>query len=207
MSFSAAELDALQADAVRLGLFLRLDLAPPLRCWFGCGPIDAGVTALDPSGATYDGFGQLMNLPTMSQVINGAADRVDISLSGTDDRILSLASFANKVHGVACDIGFGLFGDNWQLLGPVHFIRHYIADYLRMQITPAGSPSDQTMKTATLSVASAMTGRRRARYSFFSMQDQRARSLEMNPTLPPDKFCERTVLYSVAGLKTWPIYA
>lgn len=207
MSFAPDELEALQSDAIRLGLFLRLDLSPPLRCWFGCGRIDPGVTLLDPSGAEYFGFGQLLNVPTMSQLINAQAERVDISLSGTDDRILGLASFANKVNGVACDFGFGLFGTSWQLLGPVHWVRHYVADYLRMAVTPAGTPADQIIKTATLSVSSAMTGRRRPRLSFLNQQDQAARSLQLNPTLPVDRFCERTKDYTLAGVKTWPIFA
>lgn len=207
MDFEESEIAELRAGAPRRGLFLRLAVDPVLRCWLGFGPIDVGVNTLDPAGVLYKGYGPLLNLPSLGQLINGAFERLDLSLSGLDDRILALATSANEVQGVRCSVGFGLFGNDWQLLAPVHWTRHYVADFLRMDIAPAGDPTGQTMKTATLSIGSMMTGRRRAGRSYYNNQDQQARSLAVNPTLPADRYSERTSIYSQIGNKTWPKFA
>jgi hypothetical protein len=206
MILSAAELLALKSGPPNLAIFMRLAMATPLRCWLGIGDIRPGLNALDPDGVLYHGFGQLLNIPAMAQLINGAAERVDISLCGVDDGILALAGFANAVQGKACDIGLGIMGTDWKLLGAVHWCRHYTADVLSMSITPAGDPDGQTIKAATLSIGSLTTGRKRPTHSFFNNQDQQYRSLAVNPTLPLDRFCDRTQIYSIAGWKQWPRY-
>jgi hypothetical protein len=207
MNLTPAEIDALQQGAIRIGLFVRLAVDPPLRCWLGLGAIRPGINAVDATDEVYSGFGQLLNIPAMHQFINGGADRIEMSLSGVDDRILGLASFANTVHGAACHVGFGLFDTAWSMLGPVKWTRRYMADYLRMAVTPAGTPNDQTSKSATLALASQTTGRRRPKRSYFTQQDQQARSDEMNPALATDSFCQWTPKYSIAGNKTWPKFA
>lgn len=206
MNLSSTERDALAAGTYNIGLFIRLDVSPILRCWLGLGPIRVGVNALDSSGATYQGFGELLNYPAVQQLINGAAERVEISLSGTNDRILELATERDNIKGVACDLGFGALGADWSLLGDVHWMRHFVADYLALSVSPAGDPNGQTVKTAVLSIGSLMTGRRRAGRSYFNNQDQQARDLILNPDGTPDLFCERTPAYSLAGNKQWPRY-
>lgn len=206
MILSSNELLALQSGPPNLAIFVRLAMTPVLRCWLGVGDIRPGLNALDPDGVLYHGFGQLMNVPALQQLINGAAERIDITLSGIDDGILALAGFANAVQGKACDIGLGIMGTDWKLLGAIHWCRHYTADFLAMSITPAGDPSGQTIKAATLSIGSLTTGRKRPTHSYFTNQDQQARSLVVNPTLPLDRFCERTPQYSITGSKQWPQY-
>jgi hypothetical protein len=206
MTLTDAEIGALELGPPRLGLFIRLAIDPVLRCWLGVGPIKPGVNALDADDEAYSGYGELINVPAFQQLINGAMDRVDLQLSGLDDRILALASFSEVVRAKPCDIGFGMFDEAWALLGAVHWCQHYIADFLAMKVTPAGDPGGQTLKTATLSCGSLMTGRRRPGRSYFNNQDQQARSLVLNPLLPLDRFCERTPQYSVGGNKSWPKY-
>lgn len=200
MNLSAAEITALAAGAPRLGIFIRLDVDPVLRCWLGIGAIKPGINALDATNEIYSGFGQVLDVPVMSQMINGAADRAELSLSGVDDRILELANSADAVKNVACDIGFALMGPDWALLAAIHWTRRYYADYLAMSVSPAGDPEGQSMKTARLSIRSQMTGRRRAGLAYFTSQDQQARS-------PGDRFCERTAQYSNIGVKTWPKFS
>lgn len=197
MTFTDAEIDALHDGAPRIGLFLRLEVDPVLRCWLGVGSIDVGFDVLDAGGATYRGFGQMLNLPVFQQLINGAAERVELKLSGGDDGILALANFSGEVKGKRCDIGFALFDEAWALLGSIHWCRHYVADFLAMEVSPASDPDQQTTKTATLSIGSLMTGRRRRGLSYFNNQDQQARS-------PTDLFCERVAKYSVLAQKLWP---
>jgi hypothetical protein len=203
MTLTPAEITALDAGAVgslRLGLFLRLDVDPPLRCWLGLGSIRPGVNAIDATDELYSGFGQLLAVPAFQQLVNGAAERAEISLSGVDPRILDLATEANAVRGKSCDIGVAIFDSNWSLIGPVHWMRHFVADFMSVTVTPAADPGGQTMHSAKLSIGSMMTGRRKRGLSYFSNQDQHERS-------PTDNFCERTRLYTMNGQKQWPKYA
>lgn len=197
MNLSATEIAALALGGVRIGVFIRL--ATDLRLWLGLGSIRPGVNALDAEGATY--AGQIVNLPAMKQLINGTADRAEISLSGADNRILALANSAAAVQGKTCDVGFALMGHDWALLGAVHWCQRYFGDFLRMTVTPASEPGQQTVKTAALSIRSQMTGRRRRGLSYFTNQDQQAPGRS-----PTDRMCERTPQYSQIGNKTWPKY-
>lgn len=207
LTLSYAERTALASGSYYIAIFIRLAVAPVLRCWLGLGPIKPGVNTLDPDGVVYEGYGQALNVPAMKQLINGTAERIETGLSGLDNRILELATYANVVHGKTHDIGIGIMGPDWALLGSVHWVKHYVADYLTMSVTPAQDIEGETVKTATLSSRSLMTGRMRPNWSYFNFKDQHARSALVNPTLPPDRFCQRTPLYSVTGSKTWPDYS
>jgi hypothetical protein len=207
VNLSSPESAALEAGSIRLGLFVRLAVTPILRCWLGIGNIAPGINAVDATSEVYHGFGQLLTIPPLAQLINGAADRIELSLSGVDDQILNLATFANVVHGASCYFGFGMFDAAWTLLGPVHWARRYTADYLRMQVAPANPPEEQTAEPETPALVSQTNARRRARLSYFTQQDQQARALALNPSLTTDLFCQWTPKYSVAGQKTWPKFA
>jgi hypothetical protein len=199
VSYSTTEVAALDAGGVNCALVMRLGVAPALQVWLGPGPLSVPPNSIDATQETYLGAGQLPNFPQFQQLVNGAAERLSLALSGVDDRILALASFANEVQGADCDFGFGLFDENWALIGGVHWQRHYVADYIAVTVTPAPDPSGQSSKTAALSIGSLMTGRRRRGLSFFTAQDQRERS-------PDDGFCDLTPRYSMAGQKQWPNY-
>lgn len=197
MELTSAELSALDADAQRIGAFFRLATDPIVRLWLGVGPINPGVNALDLTGQTYRGLGELLNLPEFQHLLNGQAERVEFSLSGVSDEVLALASAeSNNVQGKACDVGIGIFDSDWQLLGAVKWMWRGYADYLSITRSPAQTPDGQTVQTVALSVGSLMTGRRRRAFSYFTDQDQQARS-------PGDLFFERTPIYS-DNSKTWP---
>ena len=204
MNLTTDEIAELEVGPPRLGLFLRLDIDPPLRCWLGDGPIKPGITVYDATDEKYFGYGKLLGMPSFQQLINGAGERIDISLSGVDPAILALANHNNIVQDVDCAMGFGIFRKDWQLLGAVHWIRVYTADFIALSVTPAMDPSGQTIKTATLSISSAMVTRKRPSYSYFNYQDQLARSAAINPLLPPDQFFDRIKDYSIIATKTWP---
>ena len=208
MELSGAEREALASGSYRLAVFIRLGTEPPLNAWVGLGPIrlQPGQSTLDPDGVVYQGFGKILNIPVMRQMVNGGAERIDTGVSIFDNQILTLASYANAVQGKTHDVGVGLMNESWALIGTVHWIRHYVADFLTISVTPSADPEGETVKSAVLSSGSAMTDRKRPGWSYFNNQDQQARSSLVNPSLPKDQSCERTVLYSVTGQKTWPKY-
>ncbi|MBX6427133.1 MAG: hypothetical protein IRZ09_14555 [Variibacter sp.] len=199
-TFSEAELQALEAGSARIGAFFFLDTTPAVRLWCGVGNIEPGVNAIDATGAAYKGLGALADVPEFQQLLNGHAERVEFTLSGVSADVLEIASAedAPAVKGRLCALGIGLMTEDWSaLLGPVHWLRRYRADFLAVRQDVADDPGQPVVRTVVLSVGSLTTGRRRPALSFFTDQDQQRRS-------PGDRFCERTPLYSQEITKRWP---
>jgi hypothetical protein len=188
--------NALASSAPRIGIFFRLSVDPIVRLWLGVGNCDAGIDVADGAGATYSGLGEMVNLPSLTQLVNGAADRVEFHLSGVSRRVLQLASSeSDEVKGAALLVGIGVFAADWQLITAPTWLRRFTVDYLSVQFE---NPSDGTpVRTITLSARTMLTGRRRPGLSYFTDRDQQAKS-------PGDAFCERSVLYSQDATKTWP---
>lgn len=201
MNFTDAELSALESDFHNIGVFFRLGVVPdPVRMWLGFGSFLASANVFDPDGAEYTGFGELKDIPEITQLINGTAERVDFTISGVSGDVLSLASGddSTAVKGAPTTVGFALLDDHFAMIGSVHWLAYYIADYLGGEQQPA-SPSEQIVRTITLSCGTRMTGRRRPSYAYYSDADQQAR-------FSGDKFCSLAPLYAHGYNKTWPIF-
>ena len=195
MALTAAQ--AWGASTQRVGVFFRLEITPVARLWLGVGACLAGIDATDGSGATYSGLGEVLDVPRFQQLINGAAERVEFSLSGVSPAVLALAaSGSDEVKQAPMLVGVGLFDSTWALIEQPTWIRRYVVDYLAVSVeaTEAG-----IMRAVKLSCRSFMTGRRRPSVSLFSDDDQQTLS-------PGDLFCERTVLYTATTQKIWPRY-
>jgi hypothetical protein len=203
MNLNAAEIAALDQDSQNIGIFLRLDSAPPVRIWLGFAAIEPGVNVLDATLAQYLGFGELRDIPAVKQLLNGAAERVDITLSGVDGSVLQLAALndVQAIKGKGLHIGIAIMSADFQLLGAVHWCSNYIADYLALEQPPATGmdAGGEIVRTLRLSCGSTFTGRRRPELSFFSNRDQQARS-------GGDRFCERTPIYANQFNKAWPTF-
>jgi hypothetical protein len=202
MTLSDDELAALESGQLRIGYFFRLDTDPVVRIWLGVGDIQPGINVLDAEGATYTGFGEISAIPELSQLINGAAERVEFTVSGVSGDILKIASGgdAQQVKSKRASVGFALFGPDWQLLGPIKWIRTYVADFLSIQQALTDDPAQPIVRTITLSCGSLLTARRRPSLSYFTNQDQQARH-------PGDLFCERTPIYANQFNKEWPRFS
>lgn len=200
MKLSSAEKSELATGRQNIGIFFYLE--PDVRIWLGFGKIKPGVNVIDATGQTYNGFGELPAVPAVKQMINGAAERVDFTLSGVSGEILQKAAMhdAQSVKGKRVAVGFAVMNSAWQLVGPVRWIRFYTADYLAIQQAPTDDPATPIVRTLTLSCGSLMTARRRPAYSYFTNQDQQRR-------FPGDRFCERTPKYAAGFSKTWPRFA
>lgn len=202
MTFNDDELEALYSGVQNIAAFFRLDTDPIVRLWMGFGNIAAESNVFDPDGAEYIGFGELRDIPTFNQIMNGAAQRVDFTLSGVSGSVLQIAANedADSVKGKRVAVGFGVFGSDWQLLGPPHWLATYRADRLSIDQPPVQDSSSGVLRTVTLSCGSLLTSRRRPKYSYFSDTDQQARS-------PGDTFCEFTPRYANNFNKKWPTFA
>lgn len=201
MNLSDVELAALESNAFRIGIFFRLETDPVVRIWLGFGPIDPGANLFDAEGAEYKGFGELSEIPDFNQLLNGAAERVEFTLSGVSGDVLAIASGndAQQVKGKRTSVGFALMDANWQLLGSVHWCALYIADFLSISQQPSAVGEDPS-RVISLSCGSRFTGRRRPSFSYFSDEDQVARH-------PGDRFCSLVSLYAHGFNKQWPTFA
>jgi hypothetical protein len=183
----------------RIGVFFRLETDPVVRLWLGIGNIEPGVNMLDLTGATYRGCGEIQTVSEFNQMINGAAVRVEFSVSGVTGDMLAIASGddAEEVRGKAVSVGLGIFDTDWSLLGSIKWCANYTADFLSVQQSPTDDPMQPIVRTVTLSCGSLMTGRRRPARSYFTNQDQQAR-------YPGDLFCNLIGRYAHGFNKAWP---
>jgi hypothetical protein len=200
MNFNANELTALELDVQNIGVFFRLDTSQIVRLWLGFGKIEPGVNVYDLTGAEYKGFGEITNIPTFKQLLNGAAERVEFTLSGVSGDVLTIASGgdAQSVKGKRTAVGFALMDLSWALLGPVRWCASYIADFLSVR-QEAADPMSPIVRTISLSCGTRFTGRRRSSLSYFSDPDQQGR-------YPGDPFCSLTGRYAHGFQKPWPVY-
>jgi hypothetical protein len=187
--------DALRSGNPRVGIYFRLGITPPSRMWLGIGDCRVGIDAEDGSGEIYYGLGEILNVPQFSQLINGTADRVQFKLSGTTQRVATLAAAeASDVKGVLLKVGIALFDEEWAVIESPTWLRTFVVDYLTVERQQDGETATWTVSLAARSL---FTGRRRPGLSFWTDNDQQTR-------FPGDRFCERALLYSVDNTKAWP---
>lgn len=196
MSYTAAEIAALDSGLQRIGVFFRMATSPVVALWLGHGDIEPGVDALDETGRTYKGFGKLVDVPPMRQLLNGTFERVEFSLSGVDQATLDAAA-TDEVRDAETSLGIGIMDADWALLGPIHWRATYYADYMSRHVQGASEPGGQATRVVSLSVSSIMSGRKRARFSYLTDAHQKAIS-------PGDKACEHTINLQQGVDKPWP---
>lgn len=181
---------------IRRCVLLYVATDTPIRVWTGVGDFDKAADAVDIEGGIYKGLGEIQEIPALQQLVNGVAQRIDLSLSGVDANIVALAdSEAADVRSKAVSIGLQFFDEDWQPLGDTLWIWDGEADVVKSESL---SGADFTrVRTITLSVGTLTTGRRRPKLTFFTRSQQRRRS-------PTDAFCDRVALYSADTELKWP---
>lgn len=181
---------------IRRSVMLHIATEVPVRAWTGVGPYEHPADAVDVTGGTYLGLGEIQDIPALQQLVNGVAQRIELSLSGVDDRIVELADAdAPEVRSKAVTIGLQFFSEAWGPLGSTLWIWSGEADVIKTDTV--SSPDFGRQRTITLSVGSLTTGRRRPRLSYWTRAQQLIRSAT-------DVFCNRTGLYSNDTELKWP---
>lgn len=181
---------------IRRSVLLYVATDTPIRAWTGVGDFDKAIDGVDTTGGIYKGLGEVQDIPALQQLVNGVAQRIELSLSGVDDRIAALADAeAADVRSKAVSIGLQFFGEDWAPLGDSLWIWDGEADVVKSD--SVSTPDFGRVRTVTLSVGSLTTGRRRPRLAFFTRAQQRRRSAD-------DAFCDRVGLYSQDTELKWP---
>ncbi len=124
-----------------------------------------------PAPAIALGGGELVNLPDLEALINGTAQRVEVTVSGVSGETIRFAKQeAAQVPGAPVHIGRVEFDDDWQLAGPVEW--EWSGE--GQKLTVASDPSDRgRRRTIVLQIAAGATTRSRAPFAFFTDADQR----------------------------------
>lgn len=159
------------------------------------------MNVYDGAGEEYLGFGEIADLPPFKQLTNGAAERVTFTLSGVSGRVMQIASGgdAEEIKGARVAYGFAVMGEDWSLLGPVHWCANFTADYLSITQDLIEDPANPVVRSVSISCGTLLTGRKRPGLSYFSNADQQTR-------FPGDRFCERTPVYANGFNMPWPTF-
>lgn len=154
----------------------RGEFDPPAYLWSGIGDLDVPGDALVGYATTrYKGVGTLTGLPQLPSLINGTADRAEFTLSGVDALALRYVDEDKLgIRGAIVRIGSLPMNDQYQIAGPVDWEWEGIAD--TVSFDSQGGDFGSRVRSITIGVGTASTGRSSAALSFFTDADQRQRS-------------------------------
>jgi hypothetical protein len=192
-AFDAAAALQLAGGTVRLGAFLFVESDPPLRLTTGFGDRRLAADAIDTTGGVYLGTGELIGMPAINQLLNGVAQRIELTLSGkyvTSEVVEGVELEAGSVRDAAAHLGFVAYDQDWAPLFDVLWLIELTVDVVKtMESATSGS--------VTLSASSEHMNRRRPRAAFYTGPDQRRLHAD-------DAGCDRVVLYSANTTVRWP---
>jgi len=152
---------------------IRIEADPVARLWSGHVNLVIPADIIESVPATYLGAGDLINAPDFEQLINGAAERIEVQLSGVSAEAMRLAlEEAASVRGARVHFVRFDFDADWQLDGV-----EYEAVFRADKLSVGSSPDDKgRARTITLSIGTEDTNRSRSPQAYFTDQDQRRRS-------------------------------
>ncbi|RZJ06102.1 MAG: hypothetical protein EON89_00860 [Brevundimonas sp.] len=181
-----------EMGAPRYSVFVRIECKTEVvRAWMGFGDYPVAADPVDTDGGIYQGVGKIGAVPALRQLVGSVAERITFALDGVDAQTLSLADDRpDEVRDAPVNVGLAFFDEDWQQAGPIAWLWDGVAD----------SPSidrEGQVRSASLSVGSALTDRTRPRFTFYTDADQQRRS-------PGDRFCERVAGYSVESTVKFP---
>ena len=194
----------------QLGIFLRLDIDPPLRLWLGLNDIPIGIESVDEEGAVYLGAGRLNGVPDLEVLINGVADRIEFQLAGIDADQASMLDFDDvDLRGREVHVGITVLDDYHQPVSPIIPIWNGAASFVT-EYQPAAAGTETPSITIGLSVGSGVTTRDRISAALWSHAQQLALWAQFFPTPelqaanPPDDFCKGTARLARGVQPSWP---
>lgn len=192
---NAAAMSALGAP--RWSLFaLIMASGGPVRAWLGVGDYEIAADDVDTMGGTYLGVGLVGDIPALSQLVGGVAERIEFTLSGADDRTLRLADGdADEVKAAPVYVGIVFFDQYWQQADPIAWLWEGTADV--PSVDRSADEGGGIVRSVSLSVGSVFTDRTRPQLGFYTPADQKRRS-------PTDTFCDRVPGYGIDSTVQWP---
>lgn len=170
----------------RRSYLFRLGSDPVCRLWTGHGNLDTPPDIVDALGARWSGAAELLSLPALKALINGAASRYSFGLSGVSPETVRLLNEDRAtVDGAEVRIGYVDFDADWQVTAVI-WEWLGIADVLTSDSQPSENGRTSTIG---ISVASSDTRRSNPVLASFTAADQNKRS-------PDDRFCDQVAAIS-----------
>lgn len=194
-----------------LGVFLHIELDPPLRIWLGMNDIPAGIEGVDPTtNEIYLGGGRLLGIPDLEVLINGQAEQVEFTLSGlTPEMVAELDIDAVDLRGVVVRVGMTTLDDYYQPMSAIIPFWSGVA-YGASETSPPVAGSQNYSSTVALGAEAGNMTRSRNAAILWSHPQQLAVWAEFFPTPesqaanPADQFCAGTARLARGVQPTWP---
>lgn len=142
----------------------------PAVFWSGHGPLLLPADDVVPDPVVIMGAGELVDIPALEQLINGKAQRLEVTMSGVSEETVAIAAEeALSIAGSAVSIGRIEFDEAWQI---VDVEWEWFGE--ARGLTVNSQPADQGRnRSITLSVVAGDPSRRRPALAFFTDADQR----------------------------------
>ena len=177
------------AHAPRRSLVIRIVCATAIiRFWTGFGPLTLAVDDdLDPAGR-YRGAGVLKSMPSIRQVTDGKAVRVNFEFFARHPAVEAM--MAAGIADAQINVGYVFFDDNWQLAGPAAWLWQAVLDVPRRK---RSGIEDRRI----LSAISGAATRKKAGRRYWSKAGHQSRH-------PGDRICDDMSKMTVNTNRKWP---
>lgn len=142
----------------------------PAVFWSGHGPLLLPADDVVPDPVVIMGAGELVDIPALEQLINGKAQRLEVTMSGVSEETVAIAAEeALSIAGSAVSIGRIEFDEAWQI---VNVEWEWFGEARGLSVSSQQSDQGRS-RSITLSVVAGDPSRRRPALAFFTDADQR----------------------------------
>jgi hypothetical protein len=181
--------------APRLVALVRAETDPVVRLSTAFGEFPVPANALDAGEEVYESLGAIEALPILQQLLNGAADRVSLNVSGVPAEIAALAEAdAPNIQGAAVNIGIVELDEDWVVSGGPFWFWDATAD----KLTAAKTMDESGNEAHRVSVSAGTANAARSRPDFEMWTDAQHRQRH-----PGDAFL--SLAPTGEKQKRWPI--
>lgn len=157
---------------VRPAIVMRINTDPVIRVWTGSHDRILPPDIVDPEGGTYIGLG-ISEIPSIDRLLNGDAGEYTFTMSGLGEEFLQYVDEPAGFSGARLDLGEFKFDEHWQPVLPVEWMASYEAESMGVSLEQLDE-TDSVSVTVEMTVSSAMTDRRRAKFLHWSNVEQQA---------------------------------
>lgn len=179
--------------AYREAYLFRIETDDPASFWSGHGPLLLPADAVLSLATLFSGAGGLVDIPDLEQLINGKAQRMDITLSGvSQEAIIFATEEALQIPGAPIWIGRVQFDAAWQV-ETVEW--EWSGEGVNLTVDSDGS-SGNRVRSLKLTVAAGETTRRRSPNAYFTASDQQR-------DYPSDTFFSNIGQISLGAVRRW----
>ncbi|ESQ86600.1 hypothetical protein ABAC460_23090 [Asticcacaulis sp. AC460] len=196
------QLALLRAETVSIVPILYIDTPTPVRAAASFGTFALAGDAVDVTGGTYLGIGEVTGLPSLTSLINGQASRVDLGMSAYGvqgaDLAAGLETDSSDLRYAGASIGFLVLDPvDLQPVGTPFWLWTGTID--KCSVSKEQSDSDMGPRTSiSISIGSQFVRRRQGNPAYYTDSDQKTRSSD-------DDFCRNVRGYANETTKPWPV--